>query len=100
MPCKACRKAFAITPCKHPTGIFEKLLDTSNLEDCCFFYGVSMTNKPSVMGMKRYYRLLKEKCPCKDCLINPMCIEGRQCVLFETNKGATIYFTPSEYWVD
>jgi MoaA/NifB/PqqE/SkfB family radical SAM enzyme len=97
MPCKVCREVFAITPCNHPTGIFEKSLDTWAGP---YFYGTSTTNKPSVMRMKRYYRLLKEKCSCKDCLINPICIGGRQCVLFETNNGATIYFPPSEYLFD
>jgi len=83
MPCKSCRGLFVITPCKHPTGIFtEELMipDTTT----------------SWLELPHYYPLLKERCPCKECLINVICTNGRECTIHSSIDGKEVVFiTPN-----
>jgi hypothetical protein len=82
MPCKTCHELFVITPCKHSTGIFTKELLKRGHE--------------SVAELTHYYLLLKERCPCKECLIKMMCLEGDQCrVSTYVGNVYVEYFTPT-----
>jgi len=99
MPCKVCREVFAITPCNHPTGIFEKSLGSNEV-----FYHTPSTsgqvalkeiiNRYAVFNIYQYYRLLKARCPCKDCLIKGICIQGGQCMVVDYNEQR-VYITPT-----
>lgn len=83
MPCKVCRKVFVITPCKHPTGIFEESLANKEI-----------INRYNFFNIHRYYKLLKARCPCKECLIKGICIEGGQCMVVDYNEQR-VYITPT-----
>jgi hypothetical protein len=65
MPCKTCHELFNITPCEHPTGIFTE--------------GLFKINYRGDANIPHYYPVLKEKCPCKECLIKTICLEGDKC---------------------
>ena len=60
MKCKKCHAIFETVPCEHPTGIFDPVVwrDSSWME---------------------YYMRMNKTCPCKDCLINTICIDGKEC---------------------
>ena len=84
MPCKSCRILFVITPCKHPTGIFTKDLMIPN-------------TSTTWEVLPHYYPLLKEGCPCKECLINVICIDGRECTIRgDFNGKEVVFITPNK----
>lgn len=99
MPCKVCRKVFVITPCKHPTGIFEESLANNGVFYHAPFASSQATlkeiiNRYNFFNIYRYYKLLKARCPCKECLIKGICIEGGQCMVVDYNEQK-LYITPT-----
>jgi hypothetical protein len=68
MPCKICKDTLLIVPCKHATGII-----TGEFE----FEHIAINKRTWYNGhLESYikaYKLLHDKCPCKDCLIKTMC---------------------------
>jgi hypothetical protein len=61
MKCKRCHEMFETVPCEHPTGTCD---------------AIASVIPP---GFRKYYAWMKKKCPCKDCLINTICTDGKEC---------------------
>jgi hypothetical protein len=82
MPCKTCHELFNITPCEHPTGIFHE--------------GLLKSKYKLVTEITYYYPVLKEKCPCKECLIKTICLEGDKCRIgIDIDNVYTEFYTPT-----
>lgn len=83
MPCKLCHRAFKIVPCEHPTGVFDYRLykDTYSLR---------------YDHMKKIYRILSQKnrCPCRNCLVHPICIEW--CPMYEEWRDLGMWATQND----
>jgi len=72
MPCNNCDQLYKVRPCDHSTGI------------------VSHDDIPHIMKgdrnksiiVPRVYLALHDDCPCKDCLVRPICRTAMGCILF------------------
>jgi len=72
MPCNNCDQLYKVRPCDHSTGI------------------VSHDDIPHIMRgdrnksiiVPRVYLALHDDCPCKDCLVRPICRTAVRCSLF------------------
>jgi len=78
MPCKLCRQAFKIVPCEHPTGVVDIEIYNDSYE-------------VRYVGLEKIYKALsrksglKNECPCKECLVSPICIHW--CDLYMEYRG-------------
>jgi len=71
MPCILCNRSVTIIPCKHINGIL-------TIEE---FVSISKLNPNPSLSLLTYtnaYKNLHDDCPCKDCLIKPMCCEDNK----------------------
>lgn len=70
MPCQTCNMIFKINPCDHQDGILRDGQD------------IFIEKRLSIYDLKKQYYNLYIKCPCKECLVRPVCISGRNCEEF------------------
>jgi len=83
MPCNNCDQLYKVRPCDHSTGI------------------VSHGDIPHIMKGDRnksilfpnIYLNLNKHCPCKECLVKPICRTAVRCILF-TDLLNRIYVEP------
>jgi len=66
MPCRVCERSTTISPCKHIDGI----ITTKE------FMSIAIMDTLPSISLSRYVKIFKnlhDNCPCKECLVNPIC---------------------------
>lgn len=72
MPCNNCDQLYKIRACEHPTGIV-------TYDDIPV---IIRGDKNKSIIVPKIYLALHKYCPCKECLVKPICKTAVNCILF------------------
>lgn len=88
MPCQACQNVFYIIPCESKSGLVAPH-EIKDVDERRFFVasqkpGRKKTKEKVIDYVASFYRMMKDECPCKLCIVKMMCDYSRtRCPIYK-----------------